>query len=919
MKKTMIRISAVVLTLCLLLGCIPLSVSAATGYTVSFDYDYNKGFAGKMFDGDTVSANTRARICVEPDFGYEVNEVYYINSGGSKVNLTYGGSAIPGQNNNFAYYFTMPSENVTVRVTFKDASKYRVTIQKIENGSAAVKGNYTYNEEYLDLYPGTDTDVYLYPESGYVLDSISLVGTNNQSAWIGNTSRYHTCRFDMPPYDCKLFVKYRPAVNDYKLTINQATGGYVYTSPSGDTFREDSYLQAYVNEDEGYRLDKLLVRQNDIYLVDADKVAFWYEFHMPSGDTTITPIFVERRQIDYIWLDADRNVLDQKTGYEGRKEPETSAVPQKAADAEGEYAFDHWEVFRQSYNQVIYYPVFRKVYHAAEFQDVRLSAATAYPGEYIELTASLMDMNTGKPIDRKQYSISLMKNGETVSERTTMAHVIYNGYTININDYFRIPENMEAGSYTLRLYYNGEEGEAVYDAPVAVLQQTNVNIALTTPRQATASESFTVEGKVTTDGGEPVANAQLLLRHSNTVSYQQAYTDGEGNFSTGMTIVREGLSTITVKTNNSKFRGGEAEAPIYISGDDHSVTVTETEHGSASADLTSAKCGDTVTLTAKPDNGYRFKEWEVVSGDVSMDGDSFIMLTQDVEIKPVFELNKHTVTIVLGDLGEDITVTVPYGVRFFNELDKEGVFNTLFQMETDDYIFRDLATKPLNEFADEEEYSEDAWELLDTKVISDMTVYAGFYKKIKNVELTLDPPVAGTEVTVTENDDIYTQTPAPSITLAPDAHCTVVEDSAVWYRENYEGGMLEGTFEKGKTYLADLILIPAFGYWLDDETKVTANGAEVVESTGRMALNVSLSTSPIAPYILGDANGDGAVTISDVTAIQRHLAELELLDVAHLHAADVNQDGHLNISDATLIQMYLAENLNDSPIGTLIG
>ena len=207
MKKTMIRISAVVLTLCLLLGCIPLSVSAATGYTVSFDYDYNKGFAGKMFDGDTVSANTRARICVEPDFGYEVNEVYYINSGGSKVNLTYGGSAIPGQNNNFAYYFTMPSENVTVRVTFKDASKYRVTIQKIENGSAAVKGNYTYNEEYLDLYPGTDTDVYLYPESGYVLDSISLVGTNNQSAWIGNTSRYHTCRFDMPPYDCKLFVK----------------------------------------------------------------------------------------------------------------------------------------------------------------------------------------------------------------------------------------------------------------------------------------------------------------------------------------------------------------------------------------------------------------------------------------------------------------------------------------------------------------------------------------------------------------------------------------------------------------------------------------------------------------------------------------------------------------------------------------
>ena len=295
------------------------------------------------------------------------------------------------------------------------------------------------------------------------------------------------------------------------------------------------------------------------------------------------------------------------------------------------------------------------------------------------------------------------------------------------------------------------------------------------------------------------------------------------------------------------------------------------------------------------------------------------MLTQDVEIKPVFESNTHTVTIVLGDYGEDITATVTTGERLFNGLDKEGVFNTLFEMDTDEYIFRDLATKPLSEFANEEEFGNDAWELLETKVTGDMTVYAGFYKKIKNVNLTLTPPAAGTNVTVTENDDIYTQTPSPVITLADGAHCTVCEGSAVWYAENYEGGMFEGTFEKGKTYLADFMLMPDFGYWLDNSTVVTANGAAAVDSYGRMTLVVSLSAKTTEPYLLGDANGDGAVTIEDVTVIQRHLAELEHLDGVNLLAADANQNGELDISDATHLQMYLAELFDDSPIGTIIG
>lgn len=69
---------------------------------------------------------------------------------------------------------------------------------------------------------------------------------------------------------------------------------------------------------------------------------------------------------------------------------------------------------------------------------------------------------------------------------------------------------------------------------------------------------------------------------------------------------------------------------------------------------------------------------------------------------------------------------------------------------------------------------------------------------------------------------------------------------------------------------------------------------------------------------LGDTDGDGSVSITDVTLIQRYLAELDTLEGIYLHAADANQDGSVDISDATVIQMYLADYELTYPIGEVI-
>lgn len=65
--------------------------------------------------------------------------------------------------------------------------------------------------------------------------------------------------------------------------------------------------------------------------------------------------------------------------------------------------------------------------------------------------------------------------------------------------------------------------------------------------------------------------------------------------------------------------------------------------------------------------------------------------------------------------------------------------------------------------------------------------------------------------------------------------------------------------------------------------------------------------------ILVDANGDGYVNINDVTCIQRHVAELEMIPEENRQAALVSGEKTLSIQDATLIQQYLAEMIDRFP------
>ena len=124
------------------------------------------------------------------------------------------------------------------------------------------------------------------------------------------------------------------------------------------------------------------------------------------------------------------------------------------------------------------------------------------------------------------------------------------------------------------------------------------------------------------------------------------------------TPTAEGTATFTVKATNSAGSNTK-ELSITITKAapaEHTITVTTEGGGTASASSAKAVVGTEIRLTAKPDKGYHFKEWQVMRGNVTIKDDKFTMPDSEVEVKAVFEKDapaptEFIVTVTSGGNG----------------------------------------------------------------------------------------------------------------------------------------------------------------------------------------------------------------------------------------------------------------------------
>ena len=145
------------------------------------------------------------------------------------------------------------------------------------------------------------------------------------------------------------------------------------------------------------------------------------------------------------------------------------------------------------------------------------------------------------------------------------------------------------------------------------------------------------------EGGNPTADKNEA--YENTLIHLNPNTS-EGWVFKGWQVESDNAN---IQSGTFKMPADDVTVKALYEQVKNGINVVSTPGGTAIADKDTAANGETVNLTATPDAGWKFKEWEVVTGGVDITGNenaSFVMSNQpNVVIRAVFERITYKLTI----------------------------------------------------------------------------------------------------------------------------------------------------------------------------------------------------------------------------------------------------------------------------------
>ena len=135
--------------------------------------------------------------------------------------------------------------------------------------------------------------------------------------------------------------------------------------------------------------------------------------------------------------------------------------------------------------------------------------------------------------------------------------------------------------------------------------------------------------------GTADAGSEILCGENN----ESVYAAADGSFAIQGTLKEQQTSdALYIRAQDSAGNlSAWQSALVARQVQTYAVTVTTDGNGTASADPSTTVAGVGINLSAAPNTGYHFKEWQVISGGVTIENDRFTMPDGDVEVKAIFE------------------------------------------------------------------------------------------------------------------------------------------------------------------------------------------------------------------------------------------------------------------------------------------
>ena len=595
-------------------------------------------------------------LSIAPDEGYMLSTL--------SVNGTAAAVAV-GED---AYTFAQPEENVTITATFEKRNEHTVTFDA--NGGSEPKD---LPEEVTTAMPAKK----VLHGSEYCLPECEFIAPEGKQfkAWQIGDSEYAVN--DPVTVTADITVKALwedapPAPVEYTVTVKTDGNGTASASPAKAVAGEEITLTA--TPDGGYRFKEWEVISGGVTIKD-DK------FTMPDGNVEIKAIFEE----DAPPVPTEFTITVTSGGNGTASASHAKAVAgteiRLTATPKTGYHFKEWEVisggvtikddkFLMPNDNVEVKAIFEKDAPPAPTDpakpNISVTGTYTYNGSVHTATVNgydpaTMDISGNTATDAGDYTVSVTsktsKWADGSTDAVTAAWSIGKATQEAPNGLIGVAPTTEGGSdgkitgVDATMEYRAES-ETIYTACTGI-EIENLSAGNYFVRYAEDHNHFaSPDAEVTVGEGKPLADFTITFNGNGGSGSMEPVTVKAGtNYilpACGFTAPADQefkaweIGGTEYKVGDSYTVNGDIEIKALwknsvITPTTYTVTVSNDGNGTGTASPSTAAAGTTITLTATPKTGYHFKEWEVISGGVTIKDDKFLMPNDNVEVKAIFE------------------------------------------------------------------------------------------------------------------------------------------------------------------------------------------------------------------------------------------------------------------------------------------